>query len=76
MRVPSRTMAAGGTVVSVLHEISIALQADDMLIMAAGRIAHHGPCQDGATHAALEQVFERRIQVRQIDGMWMALPRV
>ncbi len=69
-------VAAGGTVVSVLHEISIALQADDMLIMAAGRIAHHGPCQDGATHAALEQVFERRIQVRQIDGMWMALPRV
>ncbi|AEB83544.1 ABC transporter ATP-binding protein [Alicycliphilus denitrificans] len=69
-------VAAGGTVVSVLHEISIALQADDMLVMAAGRIAHHGPCQDGATHAALEQVFERRIQVRQIDGMWMALPRV
>ena len=69
-------VAAGGTVVSVLHEISIALQADDMLIMAAGRIAHHGPCQDGATHAALEQVFERRIQVRRIDGMWMALPRV
>ena len=66
----------GGTVVSVLHEVSIALQADDMLIMAAGGVVHHGPCQSAATHAALEQVFERRIQVREIDGLWMALPRM
>ncbi len=29
-----------------------------------------------ATHAALEQVFERRIQVREIDGLRMALPRM
>ncbi len=69
-------VAGGGTVVSVLHEVSIALQADDMVIMAGGRVVHHGACRDGATHAALEQVFGRRIQVRQIDGMWMALPRV
>ncbi len=66
----------GGTVVSVLHEISIALQADDLLVMAGGRVLHHGACGDAATHAALEQVFEQRIQVRQIDGIWMALPRV
>ncbi len=69
-------VAGGGTVVSVLHEVSIALQADDMVIMDAGRVVHHGACRDGTTHAALEQVFGRRIQVRQIDGMWMALPRV
>jgi iron complex transport system ATP-binding protein len=66
----------GGTVVSVLHEVSIALQADDMVIMAAGRVAHHGPCADAATHRALEQVFDHRIQVRQIDGAWIALPRM
>ena len=66
----------GGTVVSVLHEVSIALQADDMVIMAAGRVVHHGACGDAATHAALEQVFEHRIQVRQIDGAWIALPRM
>ena len=69
-------VAGGGTVVSVLHEVSIALQADDMVIMAAGRVVHHGACREGATHAALEQVFDHRIRVRQIDGMWMALPRV
>ncbi len=76
LRTVRALVAGGATVVSVLHEISIALQADDLLIMAAGRVVHHGPCSDAATHAALEQVFEQRIQVRQIDGLWMALPRV
>jgi len=65
---------AGGTVVSVLHEVSIALQADDMAIVAAGRVVHHGPCGDAATHAALEQVFDHRIRVRELDGTWIALP--
>ena len=65
---------AGGTVVSVLHEVSLALQADDMVVMAGGRVLHQGPCDAPATHAALEEVFDHRIQVRHLDGMWMALP--
>lgn len=68
-------VARGTTVVSVLHELSVALQADDMLILQAGRAVHHGACADPATHAALEAVFEHRIQVRQLDGQWLALPR-
>ncbi len=65
---------AGGTVVSVLHEVSIALQADDMVIMESGRVRHHGPCSDPATHRALEAVFENRIRVLHVDGVWVALP--
>ena len=65
---------AGGTVVSVLHEVSLALQADDMVVMAAGRVLHQGACDAPATHAALEEVFDHRIQVRHLDGLWMALP--
>ena len=67
-------VAGGGTVVSVLHEVSIALQADDMVIMAAGRVVWHGACADPATHAALEAVFDHRIRVRALDGAWIALP--
>ena len=69
-------VASGRTVVSVLHEISIALQADELLILDQGHIRRHGPCGAPATHAALEAVFEQRVVVRQIDGLWMALPRV
>ena len=70
-----RTMVnAGATVVSVLHEISMALQADDMLVMQLGRVVHQGPCTDTDTHRALESVFDHRIQVRMVDGQAMALP--
>jgi iron complex transport system ATP-binding protein len=71
----ARALAADGrTVVSVLHEISFALQADEMVVMAQGRIVHQGPCADPATHAALAHVFDHRLQVRSLDGQWVALP--
>ncbi|MEO7392660.1 MAG: ABC transporter ATP-binding protein, partial [Ramlibacter sp.] len=65
---------SGKTVVSVLHEISLALHADEMLIMDAGRLAHHGACADPATHAALQHVFHGRIAVHSLAGQWVALP--
>lgn len=66
----------GRTVVSVLHEISTALQADALVLMAQGRIRHHGGCKDAATHRALEQVFDERIHVQQVAGQWISLPRL
>jgi len=62
------------TVVSVLHEISLALHADQMVVLAAGRVAHQGACTDAATHLALEAVFDNRIAVRALDGGWIAVP--
>ncbi len=64
----------GKTVVSVLHEISFALHADQMLIMAAGRVTHQGACADAATHRALEAVFEGRIAIHALGQQWVALP--
>ena len=69
-------VAQGKTVVSVLHETTMALQGDDMLIMAAGRVTHFGACTDAATHLALEQVFEHRISIKSLDGMRVALPKM
>ncbi len=68
-------VARGGTAVSVLHEIPLALQADDVVVMAQGRIRYQGRCDARATHAAIEQVFDNRIQIRQVDGQWICLPR-
>ena len=67
-------VAQGRTVVSVLHEMTFALQADDLVLLAAGRVVHHGACADPATHAALERVFDQRLHVRTIDGRWVVLP--
>jgi len=69
-----RHVARGGTAVSVLHEIGLALQADDIVLLEAGRVAHHGPAADPATHRALEAVFGGRLQVHAVAGRWVALP--
>jgi ABC-type hemin transport system ATPase subunit len=66
----------GRTVVSVLHELSMALQADQMVIMAQGRITYQGACDDTATHRALEDVFDHRIAIHPLAGQWVTLPKV
>ena len=66
----------GRTVVSVLHEIGMALHADELVVMAQGRVTHQGAADDPATHRALEAVFDHRIAVRALDGQWVALPRI
>jgi iron complex transport system ATP-binding protein len=68
-------VASGKTVVSVLHELSLALQADEMLILSQGRLVHQGACAAAATHRALEQVFDQRIAIGALAGQWVALPR-
>jgi iron complex transport system ATP-binding protein len=65
---------AGGTAVSVLHEVTMALHADEMVLMDAGRVVHQGACAHAATHRALENVFTQRIAVREVQGQWVALP--
>jgi iron complex transport system ATP-binding protein len=67
-------VAQGTTVVSVLHEISMALQADQLVVMAQGRITHHGPTHDPASHTALIDVFDQRIAIHCIENQWVALP--
>ena len=67
-------VAQGRTVVSVLHEISMALHADTMVVMAQGRITHHGPCADAQTHRAVEQVFDHRLAIHALAGQWVAIP--
>ena len=69
-----RHAAQGGTVVSVLHELGVALQSDCLIILQAGQLVHHGPSDDAVTHAALEAAFDQRIRVCAVQGQWVALP--
>ncbi|PIT81764.1 ABC transporter ATP-binding protein [Limnohabitans sp. 15K] len=69
-------LAQGTTVVSVLHEIGMALHADDIVVMREGQVMHHGAASDAATHSAIESVFEQRIRISALDGQWVVLPRM
>lgn len=68
-------VAQGKTVVSVLHELGMALHADELVVVAQGRIAHQGRCDDAVTHRSLEAVFDHRIAVHALQGQWVALPQ-
>ena len=69
----------GAAVVSVLHELNLALQADGVWVMSGGQLVHAGLPNDTATHQALSAVFQNRLQWRewQDDGAtrWVALPK-
>ena len=67
-------VAAGQTVISVLHELNIALLADQVLVMQSGRVNHMGPSGDEATHQALQQAFDHRLHLVQVQGRWLCLP--
>lgn len=68
-------VAQGCTVVSVLHELTVALQADYLLIVAEGAVCHLGRTQDRETHQALTAAFKHRIALHALAGQWVALPQ-
>lgn len=69
----------GAAVVSVLHELNLALQADRVWVMSEGHWVHSGLPNDKDTHQALSAVFQNRLQWRewQDEGVtrWVALPK-
>jgi iron complex transport system ATP-binding protein len=72
-----RTLVQRGvTVISVLHELPIALQADELVVMNQGQVMHQGPTHAANTHQALEAVFDQRVTIVQVQGQWTSLPRL
>ncbi|MCV2354652.1 ABC transporter ATP-binding protein [Paucibacter sp. B2R-40] len=67
-------VASGVAVVSVLHELNMALQADSLVVMQAGRVSCHGAPQRADTRAALQTVFDDRLHLIEVQGQWLALP--
>lgn len=76
MEIVQSLVGQGHTVISVLHELNVALQSDYMVVMQAAHVLHAGLTRAKSTHEALEAVFEYRIRIRQVDGVWVALPVV
>jgi ABC-type cobalamin/Fe3+-siderophores transport system ATPase subunit len=66
----------GTTVVSVLHEITMALNANRLVVMREGRITHHGATTDVATRDAVCQAFDNRIAIHPLNDQWVALPHI
>ena len=68
-------LAPQTTVASVLHDLPLALQADRVLILRAGRVVAQGAHDDPALHEALCEVFEHAIRIQRIGARFVAVPR-
>jgi len=68
--------AQNTTVISVLHEVGMALLADDVVVMQAGLVVYQGLCSHEQTHRAIESVFDNRISIRRVDAQFVALPKL
>jgi iron complex transport system ATP-binding protein len=62
------------TVVSVLHDLNLALRADQVVLMDQGRIQIQAPPDSPLLHQALRDVFQQRMAVHQVAGQWVVLP--
>ena len=58
-----RRLASTYTVITVLHDLPLAVQADRMLVMRDGAVTGHGESNDAALHAALVDAFDQAIAV-------------
>lgn len=69
-----RRLAKTHTVISVLHDVSLALRADKVLVMAQGQNQAFAAATDVTLHAALGQVFDGALQIVQHQDGFIALP--
>ncbi|MCE7506778.1 ABC transporter ATP-binding protein [Polynucleobacter sp. IMCC30063] len=65
----------GTTVVTVLHDITYALQANHVIILNQGSLSYEGATTHQQTHAQIETVFSNRIKIHPLQGSWVVMPQ-
>jgi len=78
LRSLARRAQSGAAVAVVLHDVTLALAADRLLLMDRGRLVADGPPGDASLQAALVAVFEGAFSIEQIRAQgrrrWVAVP--
>ena len=74
VRLMRREVGAGTAVVSVLHDLTLALLADALVVMQQGGIRAHGERGDPRLHAALIEVFDGALRIERYGTRWIAIP--
>jgi iron complex transport system ATP-binding protein len=69
-----RRLAATHTVVTVMHDLPLALAADRVLLLDSGRVRADAPAADPALHAAIAAGFGGAVHVAWRDGRALVEP--
>ena len=72
----ARRLAATHTVVTVLHDLPLALRADRVLVMHRGRVRADAAHDDPTLHAALVAVFDGAVRVDTVAGRPTVVPNL
>jgi iron complex transport system ATP-binding protein len=64
------------TVVSVLHDVSLALRADRVVVIKAGRVHGQGASDDPQLHRSVEAVFDHALRIEPVGGHYSAVPNL
>ncbi len=69
---------AGAAVAVVMHDLTLALAADRLLVMSGGRLCADGPAADAGVRSALVEVFGGAFSIERIGSgsapRWVVLP--
>ena len=69
----ARRLSATHTLVSVVHDLALALMADRIILLASGCVLAQGSVGDKALHRAIEANFQDAVRIeRCLDGDWLA----
>ena len=68
------TTRQGNTVVSVLHDLNLALRADQVIVMQDGRVVLQSTTDDPQLHQCLQQTFEQRLRFHRLADRWVVVP--
>lgn len=74
LRTVRQLTAQHTTVVSVLHDLNLALRADHVVVMDQGRIRMQAKPDNPQLHQVLIEVFQQRMTMAQVAGQWVVLP--
>jgi iron complex transport system ATP-binding protein len=75
-QVMRREAAQGRCIISVLHELPLALAADRIMVMRQGRVVAEGPRDDAEVHRAIESVFDQAVAITRVNERWVAVPQL
>jgi iron complex transport system ATP-binding protein len=77
VRAVRRHVAAGGTALTVLHDLTQALMADELVVLARGRRVAQGARDDERLHREVEAAFDHAFSIGHVgaQGRWVAVPQ-
>ena len=73
VRLLRREAGRGKAVVSVLHDLSLALLADRLVVLAEGRVRAEGVPGNPELHAALVDVFGGALRIERLGERWITV---